>query len=1062
LRSGNSSFLKDLMKINKNDIRSLVSSTIFARGSIYYKKGRVNLVDIEEDYFSAIVRGTYDYDVEVHHENGEFAVSCNCPYWDNCKHIVAAMLEAKNFYDNNPDAFRQGGMVDWRRYFEDAIFSSHSGPHNEYATWQLIYLLDLKKRNWTLYPRKAYIKKNGEMGRLAKISQWDLNKDDLIHSSADALAITYLERLRVGSGSLFYYEDHLSVPTNLEYGAKVGSLINLIRNSKIYLIHDQNTWEPVKVIPEPVVAEIRAEDTDKGIQFGSFVFIDGEWKRFDQNISVLSSDPVWILYQNRLIEITGLTNAKFLVPFTKTVNRKVVIPKDDVPQFFNDVLPRLEIGDSLVLPKELVQKTVTEITGKRIYLEDVNEDLLIRLKFVYSGVELSWPLKSDALFALDTTDNQYVRVERDRESESKAVDDLIFSEAKLRSDGYFTVKKTKILDWLIDGVAYLLEQGFEVFGEERLRLPPVRRSNPRIRVAVASGIDWFDLNLDIDIDGEAIALSAIRQAIREKERYVKLADGSIARLPEKWLRRFRYLLSLSDGKKEKVRLSKYYVTLIDELFQDVHQKRYDKNFKEQLKRLKNFSRINAIQVPASFKGTLRDYQKAGYDWLHFLKEMGFGGCLADDMGLGKTVQALALLLQEHTNGAQAASLIVVPASVIFNWIAEAKRFAPELRVLDHTGLERKRDVKHFNNYDLIITSYGICRRDIEFFKDYQFYYVILDESQKIKNPLSQTAKAVRLLKADHRLVLTGTPVENSTIELWSQFSFLNPGFLGSLNYFREEFAKPIERNHDEDAANLLKKITFPFILRRTKETVAKELPPKVENIIHCEMTMAQRKLYDEWRDSYRAAIISQIDNVGLEKSRMQVLAGLTMLRQIACHPQTVKSSSGDPGGKFDAFFEMVEEILAEKHKILVFSQFVKILTLMRARLDETEIPYAYLDGRIIDRESPVRWFQEDDDCRLFLISLRAGGLGLNLTAADYVIHYDPWWNPAVEMQATDRTHRIGQDKNVFVYKLITKDSVEEKILQLQEQKKKLASKIISTDSGFIKKLTKEDIVGLFS
>ena len=1050
------------MKITNSDIRRLVSSTIYARGKNYYKNGRVRLIEIEENYFCAEVLGTYEYKVEVHYEYGDFGVSCNCPYWDICKHIVAAMLEAKNFYEQNRNAFRQGKLVDWRRYFEDAIVSSSFEYERKVSNWQLVYLLDFQKRHWTLYPQKAYVKKDGTFGRLNKLNLWELTRGEINCSSADALAITHLEKLRVGSGAYFYYEDHLSVPTNIEYGAKVGTLLSLLRDSQLFLARNQNLGKRLHFNPDPIRIELRVEEGEDGIQIVPFMLIDEHWEAVDQQIKVLSSEPIWLLSHGNLIEATGLRNAQYLIPFINETRQKIFIPKEDVPQFFNDVLPRLDIGDALVLSSELVYKTVTKISKKRIYLEESIEDLLIRLKFAYEGVEVTWPSPTNSLFAVNPQDGHYMKIERDREEESKAVDLLITSDAKLHSDGFFGVKKTKVLDWLIDGVAVLLEHGFEIFGEERLKLPKVRRGNPRVNVAVASGIDWFDLDLAIEIDGAALAISEIRRALYQKERYVKLADGSIARLPEKWLSRFRYLLKVAEGKEDNLRLSKYHATLIDELFDDAERKRYDKTFKEQLKRLKNFNRIEEVVVPESFNGTLRIYQKAGYDWLHFLKEMGFGGCLADDMGLGKTIQALALLLHEHENGAPAPSLIIAPVSVIFNWVRETERFAPKLRVLNHTGIDREKITENFNDYDIVLTSYGTGLRDIEHLKDYQFHYVILDESQKIKNPESQTAKAVRLLKANHRLVLTGTPVENSTIELWSQFAFLNPGFLGNLNYFKEEFAKPIERERDRDIAEMLRRITFPFILRRTKDKVAKELPPKVENTVHCEMTPPQRKLYDEWRDSYRAAILSQIDSIGLEKSRMHVLAGLTMLRQIACHPQTVKSTSRDQGGKFEAFFEMIEEILAEGHKILVFSQFVKILTFMRQKLDAYDTHYAYLDGRTRDREKPVKMFQENEECRLFLISLRAGGTGLNLTAADYVIHYDPWWNPAVEVQATDRTHRIGQDKHVFVYKLITRDSIEEKILELQEKKKELVSNLITTDAGFFKKLTKDDIVGLFS
>jgi len=339
--------------------------------------------------------------------------------------------------------------------------------------------------------------------------------------------------------------------------------------------------------------------------------------------------------------------------------------------------------------------------------------------------------------------------------------------------------------------------------------------------------------------------------------------------------------------------------------------------------------------------------------------------------------------------------------------------------------------------------------------------VILDESQSIKNPVSQTAKAARLLEGDHRLVMTGTPIENSTVELWSQFAFLNPGLLGSLDYFRDEFGTPIESKKDEDTARLLRKLVYPFILRRTKDQVAPELPPRTERILYADMQPAQQKIYHRMRDYYRGMLLGMLDEDKLSHNRMKILEGLLRLRQISNHPLLVDDKYRGESGKFELLLETLETLLAEGHKALVFSQFVQMLRLVRHALDDRKIPYAYLDGHTLDRQGQVDLFQNDPKLPFFLISLKAGGKGLNLTAADYVIHIDPWWNPAVEMQASDRTHRIGQDKPVFVFKLITRDTVEEKIVLLQQRKQELVDQIIVTDSSFFKSLTSEDLVDLF-
>jgi non-specific serine/threonine protein kinase len=433
------------------------------------------------------------------------------------------------------------------------------------------------------------------------------------------------------------------------------------------------------------------------------------------------------------------------------------------------------------------------------------------------------------------------------------------------------------------------------------------------------------------------------------------------------------------------------------------------------------------------------------------------------MGTGKSVVTLAFLQSLKERGlSKRASLLVVPRSLVFNWEREAARFTPRLRLLNHASAERATDVSEFDDYDLIVTTYGLLRRDIEMLMHYEFNYLILDEAQAIKNPLAETAKSARLLRGAHRLTLTGTPVENNTVELWSQFAFLNPGLLGNADYFREEFATPIERKGDEAAAQFLRKMVYPFILRRTKDQVATDLPPRTERQMLCEMEPAQRKFYDDKRNYYRALLLKLIEDEGINNARFKVLEGLLRLRQICNHPRLVQPSFRGGSAKFELLMETLMTLHAEGHKALVFSQFVKMLKLIQVELKKRRVPFAYLDGQTRDRQERVDAFQEDPSVPFFLISLKAGGVGLNLTAADYVIHVDPWWNPAVEMQATDRTHRIGQLRPVFVHKLIVRDSVEEKILQLQERKRALVTQLIATESSFFKSLTADDVQTLFS
>jgi SNF2 family DNA or RNA helicase len=432
------------------------------------------------------------------------------------------------------------------------------------------------------------------------------------------------------------------------------------------------------------------------------------------------------------------------------------------------------------------------------------------------------------------------------------------------------------------------------------------------------------------------------------------------------------------------------------------------------------------------------------------------------MGVGKTAQVLALL--ETRRELRAAgqpvgpSLVVVPRSLVFNWKQEAARFTPQLRVLDYTGVER-----HGNEFaacDVVLTTYGTLRRDAARLKDVEFDYVVLDEAQAVKNASTESAKAVRLLRGRHRLALSGTPVENHLGELWALFEFLNPGMLGAASVFK--LATGAARSPDEDTRRLLAHALRPFILRRTKEQVARELPPKTEQTVYCEMEPAQRKLYNELRQHYRNALLKRIETEGLAKSKIQVLEALLRLRQAACHPGLLDPKRrGEGSAKLDVLLEQLREVVNEGHKALVFSQFTTLLGIVRERLDHGMV-YEYLDGSTRDRQACVERFQNDADCRLFLVSLKAGGLGLNLTAAEYVFLLDPWWNPAVEAQAVDRAHRIGQTRQVFAYRLIARDTVEEKVLELQKTKRDLAAAIISADNSLIRNLGKEDLELLLS
>jgi superfamily II DNA or RNA helicase len=648
-------------------------------------------------------------------------------------------------------------------------------------------------------------------------------------------------------------------------------------------------------------------------------------------------------------------------------------------------------------------------------------------------------------------------------------------------------------------VAELTREGWHVEADGKLYRQP-----GEFKLNVKSGIDWFELHGEVSFGDVSAPLPRLLEALRKGETSVRLDDGTFGLLPQEWLKKYAGLAGLGEQTEDHLRFNKRQVGFLDALLSSMPEARFDETFSRARDELMRFGGIEALDAPQTFQGALRAYQRDGLGWMAFLRKFGFGGCLADDMGLGKTVQVLALLearrqlrqagtkgdlrasdakpdeygngrtngngllhsttqpLNHSTTPAPAGpSLVVAPRSLIFNWKQEAARFCPELKVLDHTSVAREKAAGHFDQYDIVLTTYGTLRRDMAFLKDVRFDYAVLDEAQAIKNASSESAKAARLVQADHRLALSGTPVQNHLGELWSLFEFLNPGIMGAAGVFRDLTAGAA--GSDPAAREVLARALRPFILRRTKEQVAKDLPEKLEQTVFCELEAEQRKLYNELRDHYRSSLLDRIAKEGMNKAKIMVLEALLRLRQAACHPGLIdKKKSAGGSAKLDALMGHIADVIDEGHKVLVFSQFTSFLAIVRQQLDKAKTTYEYLDGKTKDRQGRVERFQNDPDCKLFLISLKAGGLGLNLTAAEYVFLLDPWWNPAVEAQAIDRAHRIGQSKRVFAYRLIAKDTVEEKVLQLQQSKKELADAIINADNSLIRSLKREDLEMLLS
>ncbi len=696
----------------------------------------------------------------------------------------------------------------------------------------------------------------------------------------------------------------------------------------------------------------------------------------------------------------------------------------------------------------------------RLYLTMDKQKVMVEPRFLYGTHEIPALQQREIIFE---ENGSLMKIQRNAEEEHQLLTPLA---ARTIREGDVFFLPSDPLEWLADEVPALIAAGGELFGSDKLLSAPFSLAQPKLSLSVSSGIDWFDIKADVAFDKQNIPLSELASAIHKRERWVKLADGSLGIIPKHWIEKISGAISFleTDKKKKTLRAARAQFKVIDALSELAETRSVDDTYKEMREKFEKFEKIREYPLPRGFHGELREYQKAGYNWLHFLRDFSFGGCLADEMGLGKTIQVLALLLSEKENErASNPSLIVVPTSLIFNWQHEIQKFAPSLIAYAHHGPERKKRLPvEKDKIDIIITSYETLRIDEESFAKQQFHYIILDESQKIKNPITKNARTVTRLQGKHRLVLTGTPIENNYLDLWSQFTFLNPGLLGSHERFKTSFAATAPAKEKNAQTKTLRSIIYPFILMRKKEMVAKDLPEKQIDTVYGALTAGQEAFYNEWKEHYQKEIRETIERQGIQKSKLKILEGLMRLRQICNHPSLVDASYTGESAKLSLLMEYLDETLAAGRKALVFSSFVKMLQLVQKELEKQGTPYAYLDGSTRDRASVVREFQENDKVKIFLGSLKAGGLGLNLTAADQVFIIDPWWNPAAEMQAIDRAHRIGQDKKVFVYKIIMKGTIEEKILALQQTKQELIKDIMLHEKNVFKQLTKDDVMQLFA
>lgn len=847
----------------------------------------------------------------------------------------------------------------------------------------------------------------------------------------------------------------------------------------------------VKLAPEPASVLFHFRRDELGTNYFPTLKCENKTVEFKGHMGIiLVNQPTWLLNDGVLYTFEKNIDGNKLRPFL--TKKHIHIPKATENTYFQKfVVPLVEKFD--VYAKGFEIRSETLLASPVLTIDNAwGDGIRLNLGFRYDAHMFPYHSGKKVSVFLERDGDNYIfhRIRRNKAWEEKQKE---FLEEKglhlFQGSGFKTQDDLHGLDWLNQHQAILSEQGYIIHQDEEKKYFIGNRS---VELKATEDGDWFDVQAKVLFGEFEVPFSRLRRFILEGKREFPLPNGEIAIIPDEWFAQFNELIELSHD-PQGLRLHRHHYQLLENLqlskvSQDLHAR---------LAAIEDWK----MQVPAEpterFDGELRPYQLDGFHWFYFLKNNNFGGCLADDMGLGKTIQALALLANEVelntavestevyvpelevvSDGAhqqismfdqtlvkgeravvrsrkiRAVNLVVAPTSLVYNWLKEAAKFVPHLRVYVHTGTQRSKSPEIFWNHDLVISTYGVLRLDIDWIEKFPFHYVILDESQAIKNPAALTSKTVKQLRAKHRLVLTGTPIENTVSDLWSQMNFINPGLLGTYSYFQKRFALPIEKEGNEKAKERLHKLISPFVLRRTKKQVAGDLPDKYELVHYCEMTEEQEKLYDETKSIFRNQILQVVSQQGIKRSKLQILKGLILLRQISNHPRLSNPDFLGESGKFIEITRMLETAMQEGHKILLFSQFVKHLALFREHFKARGIRYAYLDGATSskDRLKEVDRFNEDESLGIFLISLKAGGTGLNLTSADYVFLADPWWNPAVERQAIDRAHRIGQTQKVFSYKFITKNSVEEKILSLQKRKMELAENLIDTDDYVLRNI----------
>ncbi len=1051
-------------KFNNKYIKSKATPGSWRRGYDYFKQNQVEEISLEDDVVTGKIKGNYKayYETSLKFTQKGVVPQCTCPLSEPwCKHAVALALTS--FRDHLWDEYLYE-KHNIEPVLEDENLPMHQNPQGHY-----IFHFNPKRRQnfFSILVQDRETKRimRDLEGVLKKVIERQKTDPDFELNMAQKLEVKMFHlllkqsRLDKKSG---WYDVHINkFDEFFQLMAKLEDVVDAKTHNKIKF--SNNIWQLCLSVDITYIGNIllflywSREENDEIYPF--------------EDVRYFSRQLKWGRYKDIIFQTEAQVS---VLPQYLTKSSFTEMKDMEGGKFVFEELPKLKEQIKVELSREM-EKLTYEKRPPKCIVElgvDYDQSLKAALEFEYDGVRVQYARvpKPPYITVKDPSRDLLYWVKRDLDFENRAYQMLLACRFAPMQTNNLVLEKESAIDFY----NYYMPQagaGWEFIEKDDLSFYKVATKDLELYADVdfaKETTDRFEIELYAKVGNEKVEFEKIQDLVYDGVKYYSSRDFGQAAIPEDHIYNLMKSFNTYDAYKNednKYTVKTYRAGVISEMENMKVTLKMSRKFANFWKEISTFSNMENTTLPKNSIANLREYQTKGYSWLWFLYKYGLNGILADDMGLGKTVQALTLLQKAKEKDRKKPTLVVCPTSVVFNWENEIEKFAPDLSYLILTGVERKRNFKKIKDYDIVITSYALIRRDISELKKIDFRYVILDESQNIKNATSITAKAAKMLKADHKLALSGTPIENRLEELWSVFDFLMPGFLFDQNDFATRYVNPIIERQDKLVERRLKSQIYPFILRRMKRDVAKDLPDKIENVAFCELTPDQKDLYMQVFDSTKEELFKSIETVGIEKSRMSIFSALLRLRQICCHPRLYDKENRlgiNESGKFEHLQSMLEEIISEGHRILLFSQFVSMLDIVSEWLKDEGIKHEYLSGKTKDRQKVVESFNNDPTIPVFLISLKAGGTGLNLTGADYVIHYDPWWNPAVEDQATDRAYRIGQTKKVFVYRLITKGTVEEKIQKLKSKKRSLVDSVISIDRNIAKTLTYEDIKDIFS